>query len=261
MCDIVHENTNSLTYLPSSLSVVDDKNSDEGKRKLIIFPQLFKDGEKIVLTEDGSSFLTVHHLPEELKNYGIENFKTMFDLHPADRHKVIVNEQEVVAKRWQRSYLKTPCIDAAELVYHSYMYSGFDTSKNTEDLPGLFVPFHEYLKQHISEKYNQVIANWYENGMDGIAKHSDCERCMIPKASVAILSLYGDNTNDVYRMLQIVPKREARSKSVFADVEVVLAHGSVIIMHGDTQKEFRHGIRSDLVNSSPRISLSFRQMM
>jgi alkylated DNA repair dioxygenase AlkB len=135
------------------------------------------------------------------------------------------------------------------------MYSGFDTSENNIDLPELFQPYYNYMKT-LDPKYNQVIANWYENNYDYIALHSDCQRGMIDDAKISILSLYG--SDDKYRSLKIKPK--SKTNSLEKEFVINMHHGTIITMCGTTQDEFRHGIMKEEKDCGNRLSLSFRQM-
>lgn len=110
----------------------------------------------------------------------------------------------------------------------------------------------------MDKRYNQVIANWYENKDDYIAFHSDCQRGMIDNASVCLVSLYSSSDPDGFRYLEFNPK--ATTKSLERKFVIRLDHGSVLIMHGTTQEDYRHGIRKSEEPVAPRLSLSFRQM-
>ena len=42
------------------------------------------------------------------------------------------------------------------------MYSGFDTTKNNDELPEVFRPFYEYMRTK-DANYNQAVINWYKD--------------------------------------------------------------------------------------------------
>ena len=219
--------------------------------------------EKIIyLNTSKTSYLKIKYLPDNLKNYATENFNEMFDLHPETKHKIIMFLKEVEVHRWQQSYLNTPQYKIDTLKKQSYMYSGFDTSNNHIELPYHFQLYYDYMKT-MDNKFNQVIANWYQDNNDYISHHSDCEIGMIPNAEIAIISLYektiDDSTN--YRIFSLIPNNK---KINYLDYEydrinVVARHGTIITMCGNTQKEFKHGIEKTNRNVSRRISISFRQ--
>lgn len=206
------------------------------------------------LNESGTSYITIDYLSDELKEKGITTFENMWKLHPEDKHKIIRFEEEMQVFRFSKSYLNTPT-DLSDISKKSYMYSGFDTSKNNDELPEEFTPFYEYIKE-MDHKYNQVVANWYADENDFIAQHSDCKRGMIKNAKISIISFH--DKDDEYRTLIMRPRKGTNSN---ADIfKINLYHGTIITMHGNTQDEFTHGIDKKNEHQPQRISLSFRQI-
>ena len=97
----------------------------------------------------------------------------------------------------------------------------------------------------LDSKYNQVIANWYEDKNDYIAYHSDCVYNMIPNAKISMLSLYDSDqiTENNIRSLIIKPKPSI--KSLYENFEIKLKHGMIITLEGTTNAEYRHGIKKN----------------
>ena len=141
------------------------------------------------------------------------------------------------------------------------MYSGYDTLSNNDELPEIFKPYYEFMK-NIDNKYNQVIVNWYENENDYIAPHADCQRGMVKNSKIAILTLnecFIENT----RYFEITPNYilMISDNKPLADIfKIKLEHGSIITMCGTTQDNFLHQIKKENKKNGKRISLSFRQM-
>jgi alkylated DNA repair dioxygenase AlkB len=211
----------------------------------------------IQLNESGTAYIMIDYLPDDLVAYSTKYFNDMYSMHPEEKHKIIMYEKEVEVYRYQKTYLKTPKIDETHLKTHSYMYSGYE-SVNSDILPPIFVPYHEYMKQ-ADPRYNQMIANWYQDGNDFIAQHSDCTREMIDNGKIAIISLYRDASCDNARVFNIEPRDGY--EGLFDKVSIHMYHGTIITMCGTTQKEFTHGISSEFSHKCERLSLSFRQMM
>lgn len=213
--------------------------------------------QKIYLTESKLAWITIEWLSEELMDDAQKNYDELFDLHPIERGKVIMFHEDVESPRWHRSYLYTPEYDAK--AHRSYMYSG---KKKYDDL-SLPVPFQNFLaflnQKEKGDEYNQVIANWYVDGKDYIAPHSDCQVNMKPNAGIAIVTLCKEDSS--FRELQFRPKKMKESKNdyIYKQVKIALKHGCIITMYGDTQKNFRHGIPKALEVTSSRISLTFRK--
>jgi len=214
----------------------------------------------IKLNDSGSAYITIDYLPEELMKINENTFDIMWNLHPTEKHKVINTGKEIDAYRYSQSYLNTPIIIPSVISGEdSYMYSGFDTTNNNLELPEVFQPYYNYMK-NIDVKYNQVVANWYEDGKDYIAFHSDNQYNMISNPKVSIISFYSnDECNpDNFRNFCIKPKPSIESiENIY---KIRMDHGTIITMHGNALDEYKHGIKKDNDNKSKRISLSFRQM-
>lgn len=87
-----------------------------------------------------------------------------------------------------------------------------------------------------------------------------CEIGMITNSEISIISLYGESNNNInnYRIFSIIPKCKD-IKIIYDKVDIILDHGIIITMCGDTQIKFMHGIEKSNINTISRISLSFRQ--
>jgi len=227
-------------------------------------PNSHPDDEKIIyLNENKTSYLKINHLPQSLTEFGALNFEEMFNLHPKNKHSIIMYKEEVEVNRWQQSYLKTPPITDDILNKRSYMYSGFDTTNNNIELPEQFQIYYDYVKS-IDNRYNQVVVNWYQDQNDYIAYHADCETGMIENAEILMISLYPTinhklkNYGDDHRSFSIIPKCK-KTSCLYDEVCIQARHGTMITMCGDTQKDFKHSIKKEYHEVSPRISISFRQ--
>jgi alkylated DNA repair dioxygenase AlkB len=227
------------------------------KKTLYINPFKNKKRIKIYLSESKSSWITIEFLSEDFQNYFTLNSQMLFNLHPLQQGKVLMYNAGVESPRWHRSYLHQP--EREPNKKRSYMYSGL---KKIEDLriPDPFQKLLTFLNEKEFEyKYNQVIANWYLNGKDYIAPHSDCQKEMMPNASIAIITLCEDEKYP--RELRIISKnlKTIKSDTIYSQIKIKLKHGCIITMHGDTQTKFRHSIPKDFDNPTSRISLTFRK--
>jgi len=102
-------------------------------------------------------------------------------------------------------------------------------------------------------KFNSALVNWYANGHEYIAKHSDDERDLVAPPTVATLTLGQER---VFRV------RRKSDNAIVKDVK--LQHGSVYIMYGaNFQKQYTHevpkvsGKKGDQMKE--RISVTLRQ--
>lgn len=225
-----------------------------------ITPSIKGEFSKIYLSKSKSSWITIEWLSEELLSNSSENYQTLFNLHPPQRGKIVMfNNEEIDSPRWHRSYSHQPEREPDQK--KTYMYSGIERFEDLE-MPFPFQKYIDFLNEKESAyKYNQVIANWYANGKDYIAPHSDCQIGMVPNADIAIISLSEDEI--FFRELRISPKKLKNeiNDNLYAYVKIKLKHGCIITMCGDTQKNFKHGIPKDLNNQTSRISLTFRKFI
>ncbi len=94
--------------------------------------------------------------------------------------------------------------------------------------------------------YNAVLCNLYRNGNDSVGLHADAEPEMGPV--IASLSL---GTERLFRL-----KRKDGSVA-FSER---LPGGSLLIMAGQTQKNFKHEVPKEPAVTQPRINLTFRRI-
>lgn len=216
--------------------------------------------KQIQLNESGTAFITINYLPQPLININSVLFDTLWNLHPKLKHTIVHNNKENAVYRYSQSYLQTPPIDDNYInKQHSYMYSGYDTEDNNNALPTEFEPYYNHMKS-LDSKYNQVIANWYEDKDDYIAYHSDCVYNMIPNAKISLLSFYDCDKINEDNIRRLIIKPKPSTKSLYDNFEIILKHGMIITLEGTTNAEYRHGIKKEPIYKLPRISLSFRQM-
>jgi len=94
--------------------------------------------------------------------------------------------------------------------------------------------------------YNAVLCNLYRDGNDSVGLHADAEPEMGPV--IASVSLGAER---LFRM------KAQNGTSVFAER---LPHGSLLIMAGETQKNFKHEVPKEPAVTLPRINLTFRRI-
>lgn len=131
----------------------------------------------------------------------------------------------------------------------SYSYSGI----RLEPLP--WTPVLRQLRQRVESltgrDFNTVLLNYYRDENDSMGMHSDDERELGERPAIASLSL--GETRD------LVLKHRARKD--LKTVKLPLAQGSLLLMQGDTQRYWRHGINKLRRPCGARINLTFRQVV
>src|SRR6266849_3786821 len=94
--------------------------------------------------------------------------------------------------------------------------------------------------------YNAVLCNLYRDGSDSVGLHADAEPEMGPV--IASISLGAER---LFRL------KGQNGTVAFAER---LTHGSLFIMAGKTQKNFRHELPKEPEVDQPRINLTFRRI-
>lgn len=103
------------------------------------------------------------------------------------------------------------------------------------------------IEQTSSTRFNSCLANLYRDGNDSNGWHSDDEKELGDEPLIASLSL------GVTRNFDLKHKRNRLIKK-----RIELTHGSLLLMSGRTQKDFKHQIAKSKRIHEPRINLTFR---
>lgn len=126
-----------------------------------------------------------------------------------------------------------------------YRYSGIDHE------PRPFTPVLEGLRQRLQAitdaSYNSVLCNLYRHGRDSIGMHADDEPELGSQPTIASLSFGATRTFDLRR-------RDKAGRTL----HIPLEHGSLLVMSGDTQKYWLHGIAKVQHPVGERLNLTFR---
>jgi alkylated DNA repair dioxygenase AlkB len=98
--------------------------------------------------------------------------------------------------------------------------------------------------------FNSVLLNYYRHHRDSMGLHSDDEPELGERPILASLSL-GEE-----RAFMLKHKR----KKALKPVRLKLASGSLLLMKGDTQNYWKHGIDKETRPCGPRVNLTFRRI-
>lgn len=127
----------------------------------------------------------------------------------------------------------------------SYRYSG--TRFAPHPWPAALLPLRARLAAETGVAFNSVLANRYRDGRDAMGWHSDDERELGAEPLVASLSLGGERRFDLRR------KGHTRIEH-----SLQLAHGSLLVMSGQTQHHWQHQVAKTRKPCAPRLNLTFR---
>ncbi len=95
-------------------------------------------------------------------------------------------------------------------------------------------------------KFNSCLLNLYHTGDEGMAWHSDDEKCMGENSVIASMSLGAER------------KFSLKHKTTKETVSVLLETGSLLVMKDATQTNWLHSLPKTKKITSPRINLTFR---
>ncbi len=131
----------------------------------------------------------------------------------------------------------------------SYRYSGIRLE------PLAWTPILRHIKSRVENltdlKFNSVLLNYYRDENDGMGMHSDDERELGQRPAIASLSL-GEARDFVLKH---------RFRKDLGTVKLPLSAGSLLLMQGDTQRYWRHGINKLRRPCGPRLNLTFRRII
>lgn len=127
----------------------------------------------------------------------------------------------------------------------AYSYSGI-----TQKVQSWLSPLSD-LKEKIEKAsgaiFNSVLLNFYRDGSDSVGLHADNEKELGLKPTIASISLGATRT---FRM--------KHNSHAFQTINSQLVHGSLLIMGGNCQQDWKHEVPKEPDISQGRVNLTFR---
>ncbi len=109
------------------------------------------------------------------------------------------------------------------------------------------------LKQMVEEKtgetFNSCLLNLYHTGEEGMAWHSDGEKDLKKNGAIGSLSFGAER------------KFAFKHKQTKETVPIILEHGSLLVMKGETQTNWLHRLPPTKKTTKPRVNLTFRTIV
>lgn len=129
-----------------------------------------------------------------------------------------------------------------------YTYSGL----SLEPLPwtDLLATLRDRVESYVENTFNSVLLNYYRDHRDGMGMHSDDEPELGKNPVIASLSL-GEQRTFVLKH---------RFRKDLKPVQVELESGSLLLMKGATQHNWKHGINKLIGPCGARVNLTFRRI-
>ncbi|GAA5070631.1 alpha-ketoglutarate-dependent dioxygenase AlkB family protein [Lysobacter panacisoli] len=129
-----------------------------------------------------------------------------------------------------------------------YRYSGTDFTPHP--WPEALVPVRERLQDALGVSFNSVLTNLYRDGSDAMGWHSDAEPELGPEPVIASISL------GATRRFALKHRNQPEQR-----LALDLPHGSLLVMSGATQRNYRHALPRTSRPMRPRINLTFRRIL
>ena len=129
-----------------------------------------------------------------------------------------------------------------------YRYSG--TLFEPHPWPDALVPLRERLARTLGVAFNSVLANLYRDGSDAMGWHSDAEPELGAAPVIASISLGATRRF-------ALKHRDDPARKLALD----LPHGSLLVMSGATQRNYRHALPRTTRPTGARINLTFRRIL
>lgn len=129
----------------------------------------------------------------------------------------------------------------------AYRYSG-TTFQPTPWIPAL-LSLREKIQQAVNHSFNSVLLNYYRDGQDSMGWHADNEKELGRNPVIASFNLGAS------RPFQL------KHNTLGGKQEIILEHGSLLIMAGALQHHWKHQIPKRKKIQEPRINLTFRQIL
>lgn len=116
----------------------------------------------------------------------------------------------------------------------------------------------QLLVSQLNVALNTVVVNYYFDGTSGLYPHTDDAYIpqLGPQPTIIGVSFGGTRTFSLTKDAQL-DKKSRMSKSC-ARHDLPLGHGDLLVMWGDSQKDWRHGIPIEPNATEPRVSLTYR---
>jgi alkylated DNA repair dioxygenase AlkB len=108
----------------------------------------------------------------------------------------------------------------------------------------------ETVQEFAGEQFNSVLLNYYRDHRDSMGFHSDDEKELGPTPIIASVSLGATRT--------FVLKHKTRPE--LKPLRLQLTPASLLLMKGQTQKNWKHGIDKQAKPCGPRVNLTFRRI-
>ena len=126
----------------------------------------------------------------------------------------------------------------------TYTYS--NTTKKALPWIDELLELKSLVERQSGEEFNSCLLNLYHDGSEGMTWHSDAEKDLKKNAAIASLSFGAER------------KFSFKHKENKETISLILQHGSLLVMKGETQNYWLHCLPKTTKTHLPRVNLTFR---
>jgi len=130
-----------------------------------------------------------------------------------------------------------------------YNYTYSNTTKQALVWTKELLQLKQMIEEKTEETFNSCLLNLYHNGNEAMAWHSDGEKTLKENGAIASMSFGAE------RVFQF------KHKQTNKQINILLEHGSLLIMKNETQKNWLHRLAKSTKIKTPRINLTFRTIV
>lgn len=181
---------------------------------------------------DSAHVLWVGRIPQSLMLNG-EQFRSLWELHPAEYNEIKIHGRSVKTPRWQQAY-------AVDYRYTGQVNKGLPT-------PSVLEPFLRWGQETIDPRLNGMLVNWYDGRLGHyIGRHRDRREALVPGSPIVTIS-FGEE-----RTFRLRPYGSPGCRDFAA------RHGSVFVMPYETNLAWTHEVPRRKQLEGRRISITIR---
>ncbi|WP_291963257.1 alpha-ketoglutarate-dependent dioxygenase AlkB family protein [Maribacter sp.] len=193
------------------------------------------DHKKNLLPRDG----TVHYFGKILNEEdAIHYLNVLLNKIEWKNDEAIIFGKKIITKRKVAWYGEKP-----------FQYTYSKTTKQALPWTTDLLELKSKVEQESGETFNSCLLNLYHDGSEGMAWHSDGEKDLKKNGAIASVS-FGSERKFAFK------HKETKEK-----VELVLEHGSLLIMKDATQTHWLHRLPPTTKSKTPRVNLTFRTIV
>lgn len=161
-------------------------------------------------------------------------FDEVWQLHPAEKHRIMMHGRLVETPRWQQAYGR------------DYHYTG--RTNAALPLPHSLAPLLAWVRSAIEERLNGVLVNWYDGPTHYIGPHQDSIKGIVPGTPIVTAS-FGET-----RVFRLTKGKGAIQETL----DFPAPSGTVFAMPWDTNLAWKHSVPKSARHHGRRISVTFR---